>query len=202
MKCLNEHNDTAFAKVKTELYDLDTFIYKNSNKLSKAETINMYSGSGYDQKEIIDSETKDIEVMFKELQEMMRISKKKKIMARSRNSDNKIVCITNNTVKVRNLKKLKTISNQNAGIFDPEKIRTQDKSKIQKTMTSMKISLPQLPNINHRQLLKDEERSEVNKNQSLLTTIRAEANQSSLKELQERIKKKYKFSKIHRISES
>lgn len=40
----------AFAKVKTDLYDLDTFIHKNSNKFINVDKIKVYSGDGFDQK--------------------------------------------------------------------------------------------------------------------------------------------------------
>ena len=47
---LENHTDTAFAKVKNGLYDLDIFIKKNANKITKVENIPVYSGNGFDQK--------------------------------------------------------------------------------------------------------------------------------------------------------
>lgn len=77
LKSLQDYSDHSFAKVKTELYDLDTFIHRFSTKRLELSNVKPYMGSGYDQRQIIEEVNQSIDKLLEDLNKELDKSKSK-----------------------------------------------------------------------------------------------------------------------------
>ncbi|CAI2364452.1 unnamed protein product [Moneuplotes crassus] len=193
MASLENHTDTAFAKVKTELYDLDRFIEKNSHGLKPAETIQFIGGNGFDQREIIEKENIEIEEMLKNLKNTLKESTQKG-RKRGRNLSSTALD-TNPTLKLDSPNKKAKISKRNTLINPPT-------PSILRPVSPTSSSNSLFPKINPLKILKEETKSEVNKNLCLVSPQNLPSTNHALLQIQKKFRKKYKFAKPHRASQS
>jgi len=105
MLSLKNYNDKSYAKIKNNLYDLDEFILKFSDKQIEGSIVKQFQGDGYDQRRINNEVFKSLKELSKGIKEEIDFLKRRRSMGNAKTNSVKNLKLVKPEVAFRSTRK-------------------------------------------------------------------------------------------------